>query len=379
MSLWAVSPLVQAETTDGVRQLLQTNACENCDLSGADLRRLNLADANLQGANLQRAQLNFSDLSRANLSGAHLQHAELSGARFQGAMLRDANLSGAWISDPCRNLNTDIGSLDCRARSILPALDLDQCQGISADSPAGYAAAVVALRRVCLSDWVIRNVIFYNYSNRWDNLPTGINLIGADLRGANLSSVDLAGADLRYAQLAGTTLEYTDFTDALLMGADLGDLDTSRFGRALFTQVDVVRALAELLERQDLRDWESEAMVYIGAMNRAQQAQWQRHSEFAAEPEQLEIAPYDRAGAYGYEVTIVADDFVIHLARPQRHYLRRYMGLVYVVVTDDGETETRMIRCASDQPDSLRALASFEPQVSKNAEVGCPEGWEPLP
>ena len=47
-------------------KLKALNACESCDLSGANLKRANLAGANLW----------FAKLSRANLTGANLSGAK---------------------------------------------------------------------------------------------------------------------------------------------------------------------------------------------------------------------------------------------------------------------------------------------------------------
>ena len=83
------------------------------DLSGADLRDVdisgwrftgtNLRDADLSGANLlgaefEDADLSGADLTAANLRGADLRGADLSGANLTDANLRNANLSGANLS-----------------------------------------------------------------------------------------------------------------------------------------------------------------------------------------------------------------------------------------------------------------------------------------
>ena len=51
-----------------LEKLLKDNACINCDLSEADLRKKNLVGANLEGSNLDKA-----NLWRANLEGANLK------------------------------------------------------------------------------------------------------------------------------------------------------------------------------------------------------------------------------------------------------------------------------------------------------------------
>ncbi|GGA41940.1 pentapeptide repeat-containing protein [Okeania sp. KiyG1] len=73
-------------------------ALQNSDLSGADLRGINLRERLLDGANLSGALLNKADLwrtglNRANLSGANLSGADLQEATFVTANLKEANLS----------------------------------------------------------------------------------------------------------------------------------------------------------------------------------------------------------------------------------------------------------------------------------------------
>ena len=70
--------------------LIETNNCPQCNLSGANLIRLDLSGANLEGANLSRAKM-----SLVNLSGANLRNADLREAVLNGADLADVNLSGA--------------------------------------------------------------------------------------------------------------------------------------------------------------------------------------------------------------------------------------------------------------------------------------------
>ena len=73
-------------------------ALQNSNLSGADLRGINLRERLLDGANLSDALLNKADLwcaglDRGNLSGANLSGAGLTSATFFRANLRGANLS----------------------------------------------------------------------------------------------------------------------------------------------------------------------------------------------------------------------------------------------------------------------------------------------
>lgn len=84
----------KAEDLQDLNQLLQSNQCENCNLSDAGLVMMDLKGANLRGANLVGA-----NLSRANLTGADLSGANLSNASFYGANLSGANLSNAMVNN----------------------------------------------------------------------------------------------------------------------------------------------------------------------------------------------------------------------------------------------------------------------------------------
>ena len=98
---------------NNIQKLKESNACQDCnltgadlrgadlrraDLRGADLRRADLREAYLHGANLREADLHGADLSKANLSGANLREADLSKANLTGANLTKANLIGASLT-----------------------------------------------------------------------------------------------------------------------------------------------------------------------------------------------------------------------------------------------------------------------------------------
>ena len=76
-----------------LERLLESGACQGCDLRDADLRGHHLIGADLRAADLRGAKLNGVNLEGADLSGA-----KLDGARLQGAMLSNADLSGTDLS-----------------------------------------------------------------------------------------------------------------------------------------------------------------------------------------------------------------------------------------------------------------------------------------
>ena len=89
---------VSIEVQENIDQLIRTNSCVNCDLSGADLNRMNLSGADLRDSNLTNTTFFLADLSGANLSGADLNGSQFGGADLAEADLRGADLRGAEMS-----------------------------------------------------------------------------------------------------------------------------------------------------------------------------------------------------------------------------------------------------------------------------------------
>jgi uncharacterized protein YjbI with pentapeptide repeats len=94
-----------AITPDLSRTNLRSAGClDIVDLSGANLREVNLGRTYMFGiflanADLFLANLTHADLSRVNLEGANLTDADLSGADLEGANLKNARLTGANLSN----------------------------------------------------------------------------------------------------------------------------------------------------------------------------------------------------------------------------------------------------------------------------------------
>ena len=80
--------------TDLLRLLQEGGSSEQLDVSGQDLRGINLINCNLRGANLSQARL-----CEANLCGAKLSKADLYGADLRGTYLCWADLRGANLSE----------------------------------------------------------------------------------------------------------------------------------------------------------------------------------------------------------------------------------------------------------------------------------------
>ncbi len=89
---------VSVEVQENIDSLVMTNKCVDCNLTGADLNRLNLSGADLRGADLSNATFYLADLSDANLSGAILTGTQFGGADLAGADLRNADLRGVKLA-----------------------------------------------------------------------------------------------------------------------------------------------------------------------------------------------------------------------------------------------------------------------------------------
>lgn len=101
------------------RTNLRSAGCLNmADLSGANLREVDLSGTYLFGifltnADLFKANLTDADLSRVDLEGANLTDADLSRADLEGANLRNALLTGANLNHAnlaCALITTELSN-----------------------------------------------------------------------------------------------------------------------------------------------------------------------------------------------------------------------------------------------------------------------------
>eukprot|EP00658_Telonema_sp_P-2_P000717 TRINITY_DN10262_c0_g1_i1.p1 TRINITY_DN10262_c0_g1~~TRINITY_DN10262_c0_g1_i1.p1 ORF type:complete len:380 (-),score=73.60 TRINITY_DN10262_c0_g1_i1:224-1363(-) len=153
---WA---LLSGKDTDLTHASFVDASMEQCDLSHACAKHANLSGARLEdavlvGAQLQAAEFNSTNMTRANMSSANLDGAHLKGACLEGAEMQNVVLAGA---------------------------DLTDAQAGRANIPkANFRNA--NMTRSCLDQAV---------------------LASADLRGVDLASASLVEADLTGAKLAG--------------------------------------------------------------------------------------------------------------------------------------------------------------------------------
>ena len=135
------------------------------NLSGVDLRGVDLRDLNLSGADLS-----YADIRYAKLIGIDLHHARIRGANLYGADLHGADLHGSTLYD------ADLHNVNLRCVNLICA-DI-RCANL-------YCASLY-----------------------------GANLHSADLRCANLHSADLRCANLYGANMCDANLNNAEISGA---------------------------------------------------------------------------------------------------------------------------------------------------------------------
>lgn len=190
------------------------NSLVTGDLSGADLRGMNLGGANFRGSDLSGADLRDADLSGTNfanavLTGANLYKLDLRTATLKGAVLDKADLTAAKL-----NFLDLSGGMSLLEGVNLKLADLTGANLSGADlTNADLTSALLYgadLSRAFMGGAVLSHAQL-----------GGANLIGTHLYGADLTNADLSGAHLDGAHLDGTHLIGANLTDATLRGASL--------------------------------------------------------------------------------------------------------------------------------------------------------------
>lgn len=237
-SVTTSTPVLSGEAA--IAQLLETDACPQCDLRNANLAEADLDGVNLEGANLEGADLSNAKLRGAYLTGANLNRANLTGANLSSAWLTlatliEANLQEANIASA--NLhggNLQLANLmDVEAElAVFQQANLSQANLTRADLEG------VNLFRANLESADLTS------ANLSDKAPSQSNYYGFGLPGLGLDLLlgpsvtyrfvtDLGNANLKNANLTDANLEdvvfiNADLSDANLSNVDLADTDLSR-------------------------------------------------------------------------------------------------------------------------------------------------------
>ncbi|MBX2865232.1 MAG: pentapeptide repeat-containing protein [Leptolyngbyaceae cyanobacterium MAG.088] len=200
----------QASVADAKQQLIDTNACIRCDLTGVDLSEMDLDKANLEGAILTGANLSGADFSGAYLVGADLSDANLTETDLSRAKLGLANLSGATME-----------AVDLHAASLPLANLQDTVMPMAKLGGAHLAGANLVnadLSEADLTEFTSTGFIPFLGLQRFRLYA---NLRGADLSGSMLTMADFDDAVLSDAKLVEANLTDANLNDVALRGADL--------------------------------------------------------------------------------------------------------------------------------------------------------------
>ncbi|NEO84585.1 MAG: hypothetical protein F6J87_10080 [Spirulina sp. SIO3F2] len=418
---WAADPAA-------IAQLLETNQCVNCDLSGADLAganlfganlvnadlsgadlsgahlgSANLMDANLTDANLERAylyeaRLDDAVLDRANLSSAYLREQDLSSTSLTGTQFRNANLSYAYLAgvslagadlEGVNFKQAHLSGTDAELANIFGVkltqgvLGMAFCNGFLEDFPLFGSPGSNATTPIQLEE----ERDFLSFANLADaNLTDanlqGANLIGANLRGSNLQGANLQAACMPYAELHGANL-----TNAQLEGATVNRAMFARTTLQGATGVDLSEAYRSEQERQ-IAIWQVATRRYVrSAANEQSYKTDYEESEFSETLSQLDAEQPDD-GAYEYQQTIQASegsglDIVIIEATPRRAGLKGYIAVVVAIVAteedaaDDPDASqwsgTRVYMCESET-NTTSALIELPIALTADQPFECPAG-----
>ncbi len=123
---------------------------------------------------------------------------------------------------------------------------------------------------------------------------------------------------------------------------------------------------------------QSEGKLYIGSLNRAQQAYFLENNKFAITIEQLGIGIKPETENYRYQIVSQPNrpQSVMMTATAKHPELRSYTGAVFVI-NDRGESTTIQGTCETDGP-SLTPPAMPIPPSNSEGRVQCPPASHPL-
>lgn len=124
-------------------------------------------------------------------------------------------------------------------------------------------------------------------------------------------------------------------------------------------------------QRQSRRADESEAMTYMGTINRGQQAFRLDNDTFAESIDQLDLGLRSQTEDYKYEITISDDDMTAVTAVPRKGSRSSFIGAVLVVGDGNEIGTTRSIACKSDQPSQS---APSLPSMTEDGQLQCASG-----
>lgn len=250
------------------------------DFSSKDTWKTELEGTKLNGANLSRAKfknlkLKNMELKNATLVGADLRGADLTNVDFRGANLKEANLAGAKFNNTTlekTSLNhanlqkTEMRKSDLTGAKLtrvkaeqlyLSFVEMDKMDLKDAYLNKATMSNSGGAKKVNFTGADARQVEFIG---KWDNLNfENTKLEQASFSSNRLSNIDFYGRDLRSARFYATKFDNVDFEDvnlekALLVRAELKDVDNLEKARNLDKAINIGRAELSEAQRTYLRN-----------------------------------------------------------------------------------------------------------------------------
>lgn len=118
---------------------------------------------------------------------------------------------------------------------------------------------------------------------------------------------------------------------------------------------------------------QSEAVMTLGSMTRAQQAYYLEMSKFATNIDDLGIGIPSEGDNYRYEIVTPGDRSVAMTAVAKSEGLKSYTGAVFVIKDENGEDITIAGLCETDQSTMTPPAAPTAP-ANLSEEIQCPAG-----
>ena len=124
---------------------------------------------------------------------------------------------------------------------------------------------------------------------------------------------------------------------------------------------------------------QNEGKAYIGSMNRAQQAFFEKNNKLTTNIKELELGTKSEMDDYVYKIVLQSNpQSVMNIGRDKRRGMKSYVGLVYVVKVE-GEDITIAELCESKKYlTQLPKMPKLAEDASKSEDIKCPSGFESL-
>ena len=208
-----------------------------CDMEQAHFEGCNFAGAHFYGVQAGSASLELSDFTGAHLEGSNFFHANFENSNFTGATFEHVNLHHANL-DLCVFHGAEFRSTSLDRASAIMA------KGLAIKRPISEAQAELEVIHAKHTLWQYRDrageqadftgigmtkmdfsgkdfagALFKSAELERCDMSSG-NFIGCDFSGATLNGCDFSGADCRDADFSGAELHSCNFTDAELDGVD---------------------------------------------------------------------------------------------------------------------------------------------------------------